>query len=144
MAVGVAPPTFMRGYMDYILDIRDSDINVYDAVKGACDAFEDGDYVTDADIYFITGTILMAMGKQNTHRIFNSVVSDIYGQLFKKDSNVLSMHDVMWIADEVLESSQFIEYQAYFNRTIYTVENPMPIISIRVDFVEWVSVVSVL
>lgn len=130
--------------MEYILDIRDDEINVYDAVKLACDAFEDGEYITSADIYFIAGTILMAMGKRNTHRIFNSVVSDVYGQLFKKESNVLSMHDVMWIVDEALESPQFEAYQAYFNRTIYTVENPMPIVSIRVDFVEWVSIVSVL
>ena len=134
----------MRGYMDYIFDIRDSDVNVYEAVRLACDAFEDGNYISEQDIYYIAGTILMAMGKQNTHRIFNSVVSDVYGQLFKKESNVLSMHDVMWIVDEVLESEQFIAYQAYFNSTIYTVENPMPIITIRVDFVEWVSVVSVL
>lgn len=134
----------MRGYMDYILDIRDSDISIYDAVRLACDAFEDGNYISEQDIYYIAGTILMAMGKQNTHRIFNSVVSDVYGQLFKKESNVLSMHDVMWIVDEVLESEQFIAYQAYFNRTIYTVENPMPIVSIRVDFVEWISIVSVL
>ena len=134
----------MRGYMDYILDIRDSDINVYEAVRLACDAFEDGNYISEQDIYYIAGTILMAMGKQNTHRIFNSVVSDIYGQLFKKESNVLSMHDVMWIVDEVLESEQFIAYQAYFNSTIYTVENLMPIVSIRVDFVEWISIVSVL
>lgn len=137
-------PTFMRGYMDYILDIRDSDISIYDAVRLACDAFEDGNYISEQDIYYIAGTILMAMGKQNTHRIFNSVVSDVYGQLFKKESNVLSMHDVMWIVDEVLESEQFIAYQAYFNSTIYTVENPMPIVSIRVDFVEWISIVSVL
>ena len=134
----------MRGYMDYILDIRESDISIYDAVRLACDAFEDGNYISEQDIYYIAGTILMAMGKQNTHRIFNSVVSDIYGQLFKKESNVLSMHDVMWIVDEVLESEQFIAYQAYFNSTIHTVENPMPIVSIRVDFVEWVSIVSVL
>lgn len=134
----------MRGYMDYILDIRDSDISIYDVVRLACDAFEDGNYISEQDIYYIAGTILMAMGKQSTHRIFNSVVSDIYGQLFKKESNVLSMHDVMWIVDEVLESEQFIAYQAYFNSTIYTVENPMPIVSIRVDFVEWISIVSVL
>ena len=134
----------MRGYMDYILDIRDSDISIYDAVRLACDAFEDGNYISEQDIYYIAGTILMAMGKQNTHRIFNSVVSDVYGQLFKKESNVLSMHDVMWIVDEVLESEQFIAYQAYFNSTIYTVENPMPIITIRADFVEWISIVSVL
>ena len=133
----------MRGYMEYILDIRDSEISVYEAVRLACDAFEDGEYITKQDIFFITGTILMAMGKRNTHRIFNAVVSDVYGQLFKRDSNVLSMHDVMWIVDEVLESSQFQAYQAYFNRTIYTVENPMPIVSIRVDFIEWISTVSV-
>ena len=133
----------MRGYMEYILDIRDSEISVYEAVRLACDAFEDGEYITKQDIFFITGTILMAMGKRNTHRIFNAVVSDVYGQLFKRDSNVLSMHDVMWIVDEVLESSQFQAYQAYFNRTIYTVENPLPIVSIRVDFIEWISTVSV-
>ena len=134
----------MRGYMDYILDIRDDDINVYDAVCAACDAFEDCEYITRQDIFFITGTILMAMGKKSNHRIFNAVVSDVYGQLFKKEDNILSMHDVMWIIDEVLESSQFKEYQAYFNKTIYTVDNPHPSISIRVDFREWTSTVSVL
>lgn len=130
--------------MEYILDTYDDDVNILNTILHVMEDFEDGDYVTRADMYYLACLMYANVGLRSNHLIYNIVVAEMHKYFLNKNSRGLGLQDIMYIVDEVIESKEYSAFQEYFYRAVYTVEDPTPRTMVEVNLRDHIVKVTVI
>ena len=130
--------------MEFILDTYDDEVNILNTILHVTEDLEAAGYVTHADMYYLACLLYANVGLRSNHHIYNTVVAEMQKYYLNKKTRGLTLQDIMFIIDEVMESKEYSAFQDYFYRAVYTVEDPTPRTMVEVNLRDHIVKVTVL